>query len=142
MSGSTQTFKEAFFSLYLPFIVLFLALVAGGTCLNAGPFFPVGFAGLFMIAFAIYFIVYIFKKRNEVEELNKKLNAAYMSNESITKKYKSDLEKKNEDLAELKAEVGMLKVSLSSCEKELNKTEEVKAEEPVKEKKKTTSKKK
>lgn len=121
---------------YIPILLLFFGVIAGATCIGTKPFFPVGVSGIVMILFVVFSIYYFFKKKSEIKNLQSQLDASYHSIESVTKKYKSDLAKKEETIKELEADVELLKAQIKAL-----KEEETKPVEEVQEKKKTSKKK-
>lgn len=145
MGNSTQSFKELFMAIYLPALLMFFGLIAAGTCISVGPFFPVGFAGLIAGVVMIYFGISLIKKEKKNEELKETISTEEDRVESIKKRSASDLAKKDSIIAELKDTVSVLQKKVSDFEtaaKESTVKEEVKTEEkkPAKKTTKTTKK--
>ena len=151
MSNSTKpfmTFKEAFMSVYLPGILIFLGIIAGATCISAGPFFPVGIAGIVAIACIILIAVSLAKKQASVNKLEDTLLAKECVAESVAKRNASDLANKDVIISELKENITSLQLkvnNLTNKAEELRKKCDKPAEPVVEEKpveKKTTRKRK
>ena len=148
-----MTFKEAFMSVYLPGILVFLGIIAGATCVSVGPFFPVGVAGIVAIACIVLIAVSLAKKQANISELKDTLATKDYVAESVAKRNASDLANKDIIISELKENIASLKWKVSdlmSEAEELKKkcdkpAETVTEEKPIEEKpveKKTTRKRK
>lgn len=145
MGNSTQSFKELFMAIYLPALLMFFGLIAAGTCISVGPFFPVGFAGLIAGVVMVYFGISLIKREKKNKELKETISTEEDRVESIKKRNASDLAKKDSIIAELKDTVSVLQKKVSDFEatvKESAVKEEVKTEEkkPAKKATKTTKK--
>lgn len=151
MSNSTKpfmTFKEAFMSVYLPGILIFLGIIAGATCVSVGPFFPVGIAGIVAIACIILIAVSLAKKQESISELKDTLVTKDYVAESVAKRNASDLENKNIIISELKENITNLKLKVSDLmseaeelKKKCDKPVETETEEKLAEKKTTRKRK-
>lgn len=145
MGNSTQSFKELFMAIYLPALLMFFGLIAAGTCISVGPFFPVGFAGLVTGVVMVYFGISLIKREKKNKELEETISTEEDRVESIKKRSASDLAKKDSIIAELKDTVSVLQKKVSDFETaavEYAVKEEVKTEEkkPAKKATKTTKK--
>lgn len=145
MGNSTQSFKELFMAIYLPALLMFFGLIAAGTCISVGPFFPVGFAGLVTGVVMVYFGISLIKREKKNKELEETISTEEDRVESIKKRSASDLAKKDSIIAELKDTVSVLQKKVSDFETaavESAVKEEVKTEEkkPAKKATKTTKK--
>lgn len=134
MSNSTKpfmTFKEAFMSVYLPGILIFLGIIAGATCVSVGPFFPVGIAGIVAIACIILIAVSLAKKQASVNKLEDTLLAKECVAENVAKRNASDLANKDVIISELKENITNLQLKVNDL---TNKAKELKKKcnEPVK----------
>lgn len=151
MSNSTKpfmTFKEAFMSVYLPGILVFLGIIAGVTCVSVGPFLPVGIAGIVAIACIILIAVSLAKKQASVNKLEDTLLTKECVAESVAKRNASDLANKDVIISELKENITSLQLKVNNLTKEAeelrkkcNKPVETVTEEKPAEKKTTRKRK-
>ncbi len=143
MGNSTQSFKELFMAIYLPALLMFFGLIAAGTCISVGPFFPVGFAGLIAGVVMVYFGISLIKKEKKNKELKETISTEEDRVESIKKRSASDLAKKEAVINELKDTVAVLQKKLTEAEATKAKKEEapVEVKEEVKKSTKKASKK-
>lgn len=134
MGNSTQSFKELFMAIYLPALLMFFGLIAAGTCISVGPFFPVGFAGLVTGVVMVYFGISLIKKEKKNKELKETISTEEDRVESIKKRSASDLAKKEAVINELKDTVAVLQKKLTEAEATKAKKEEspVEVKEEVK----------
>lgn len=141
MSNSTKpfmTFKEAFMSVYLPGILIFLGIIAGSACISSGPFVPVGIAGIVTIITMVYTAVVLVKKHTSVKELKKTIEAEELRVESINKRNAIEAARKNDIISELRDTIQALQKKIGELENEVTvaKAVEETVEEAVKEEEK------
>ena len=128
-----STIWEKVSETYIPVLLLFFGTIAGATCIGTKPFFPVGVSGIIMIALVIFCIEFFFRKKKQIKSIQTQLEASYDSLDSVTKKYRSDIVKKDEKIKELEADVELLKAQVASFKSDTPAV--IKVEDIVKEKK-------
>ena len=98
MSNGKSIWDECV-DVYLPILFGFFLLVAGGACLNAGPFFPVGLSGI-VVWVAGGFGIYLFVRERKAKHVAEQM-AVYTEDKAEAEKraLKSELAKVKEDLA-------------------------------------------
>lgn len=125
MSNSTMSFKEAFFSVYLPAILVFFAFVAGATCISAGPFFPVGMSGIVSVVVLIWVAVSLIKNHQKIQDLKDTIDAEEERIASINKRHASDLARKDALITELNDSLSVLQNKVNTLQDKVKELESV-----------------
>lgn len=126
MSNSTKpfmTFKEAFMSVYLPGILVFLGVIACATCVSVGPFFPVGVAGIIAVIALIWIAVSLIKGTHKIQNLKDTIDAEEARIASINKRHASDLARKDAIITELNDTILVLQNKINTLQDKVKELE-------------------
>lgn len=125
MSNSTMSFKEAFLAFYLPALLIFLAIVAGATCISVGPFFPVGVAGIVSLVVLVWVAVTFIKNHQKTQDLKDTIDAEEARIASINKRHASDLARKDALITELNDSLSVLQNKVNTLQDKVKELESV-----------------
>lgn len=119
MSNSTQLIKQRSIEVFVPAIIVFCGLVAGGTCIATKPFFPIGVSGIVIFIGLILLSVYYLKAKKYVDELNSSFNKLKEDYDLKSKVYAKELEKRDVAVEKLTTEIGKLQAEIAELKKKV-----------------------